>query len=132
MRNKKNHREFKKFHRKIKKKSPRNKKKLLRNRKNKLLRSTKKLLRNTKKSPCGYHLVHLHVSHHVDHLVHLHDGHLVHLHVVHLVHPHQALTGSRISIPGFFGTGFSNIFDPGILGKTFGIFIFTLFACQIG
>ena len=25
-------------------------------------------------------------------------------------------------IPGFFGTGFSNIFDPGILGKTFGIF----------
>ena len=34
-------------------------------------------------------------------------------------------------IPGFFGTGFSNIFDPGILGKTFGIFIFTLFACQI-
>ena len=37
----------------------------------------------------------------------------------------QALTGSRISIPGFFGTGFcqipgffgtgfSNIFDPGI------------------
>ena len=22
--------------------------------------------------------------------------------------------GSRISIPGFFGTGFSNIFDPGI------------------
>ena len=35
-------------------------------------------------------------------------------------------------IPGFFGTGFSNFFDPGILGKTFGIFIFTLFACQIG
>ena len=28
--------------------------------------------------------------------------------------------------------GFSNFFDPGILGKTFGIFIFTLFACQIG
>ena len=27
---------------------------------------------------------------------------------------HQALTGSRISIPGFFGTGFSNIFYPGI------------------
>ena len=26
----------------------------------------------------------------------------------------QALTGSRISIPGFFGTGFSNIFYPGI------------------
>ena len=26
----------------------------------------------------------------------------------------QALTGSRISIPGFFGTGFSNTFDPGI------------------
>ena len=25
-------------------------------------------------------------------------------------------------IPGSFGTGFSNIFDPGILGKTFGIF----------
>ena len=47
----------------------------------------------------------------------------------------QALTGSRISIPGFFGTGFSNIFDPGIKEKNlgfFGIFIFASFACQIG
>ena len=26
----------------------------------------------------------------------------------------QALAGSRISITGFFGTGFPNIFDPGI------------------
>ena len=34
----------------------------------------------------------------------------------------QALAGSRISIPGFFGTGFPNIFDPGISGKSFGIF----------
>ena len=92
----------------------------------------KKSLRNPKrnyseiqkKSPCGYHLVHLHVSHHVDHLVHLHDGHLVHLHVVHLVHPYQALTGSRISIPGFFGTGFCQI--PGsrdFSGRDFPIFL---------
>ena len=38
-------------------------------------------------------------------------------------------------IPGFFGTGFPNIFDPGILGKSFGIFRdfhFASFACQIG
>ena len=38
-------------------------------------------------------------------------------------------------IPGFFGTGFSNIFDPGIKEKIsgfFGIFIFASFACQIG
>ena len=48
------------------------------------------------------------------------------------VYPDQALAGSRISIPGFFGTGFPNILDPGILLKPFGIYIFALFACQIG
>ena len=35
-------------------------------------------------------------------------------------------------IPGFFGTGFPNIFDPGIKGNSFGIFIFASFTCQIG
>ena len=34
---------------------------------------------------------------------------------------HQALTRSRISIPGFFGTEFSYIFYPGIKGKFFGL-----------
>ena len=61
----------------------------------------------------------------------------------------QALAGSRISIPGFFGTGFYQIpgsrdfsgrdflifLIPGFywnLSGFFGIFIFALFACQIG
>ena len=60
----------------------------------------------------------------------------------------QALTGSRISIPGFFGTGFCQIpgsrdfsgrdfpifLIPGFKGNFsgyFGIFIFASFPCQI-
>ena len=61
----------------------------------------------------------------------------------------QALAGSRISIPGFFGTGFCQIpgsrdfsgwdcpifMIPGFQGNLsgfFGIFNFVSFACQIG
>ena len=65
-----------------------------------------------------------------------------------LVTDEQALTGSRISIPGFFGTGFCKIpgsrdfsgrdfpifLIPGFKGNFsgyFGIFIFASFPCQI-
>ena len=65
-----------------------------------------------------------------------------------LINGHQALTGSRISIPGFFGTGFCQIpgsrdfsgrdfpifLIPGFKGNFsgyFGIFIFASFPCQI-
>ena len=68
------------------------------------------------------------------------------LHVGHLIYHHVGPSGIKNfnpgifrdeilpnpGIPGFFGTGFPNIFDPGILLKSFGIFIFALFACRIG
>ena len=77
-----------------------------------------------------FHVSHLH-NFHAGHLI----GHLVNLHDHHPNH-HQALTGSRISIPGFFGTGFCKIPGSRDLREIFhfsffGIFIFASFPCQI-